>query len=123
MRIKVLNSTNPLKSELHIRYCNGFFCRFMGLMFHPPLKDEDGIVLVYDRDNRMDTTIHMLFMRTDLSIIWVNSEMNVVDKVFAKRWRLSLIPDHPARYVLELSPSRFSEFIIGDYLDFVQCSI
>jgi uncharacterized membrane protein (UPF0127 family) len=87
-------------------------------MFHPPLDDHDGIVLVQKRESRMDAAIHMLFMRADLSIIWLDSKMRVVDKVKANKWGISFVPKHPARYVLELSSSRFSEFNIGDVIEF-----
>ncbi len=117
-RISIQNSSNPLQKELHVRYCEGFFPRFLGLMFHPPLEPDDGIILVHPRENRADAGIHMLFMRTNLTVVWINSNLQVVDKRLARRWRPSYIPKQPASYVLECCTSRFSDFYLGDVLVF-----
>jgi hypothetical protein len=122
MKMSVENLDHPLKTPLNLRFCTGFFDRFWGLMFHKPLQEDEGIVLVQKRENRVDAAIHMLFMRTDLAVIWLDSDKKVVDKALAKRWRLSYIPQKPALYVLELSPSRFSAFDVGDTLAFKELS-
>jgi uncharacterized membrane protein (UPF0127 family) len=118
MKISIQNRDKPLVAQLCLRTCERFLDRLRGLMFHPPLRDDDGILLVQKRDSRMEAAIHMLFMRTDLTVVWVNSDMRVVDLKLAKRWHPSYVPQKPARYVLELSPSRISDFSIGDRLVF-----
>ena len=87
-------------------------------MFCPPLSHEDGILLVQNRENKIEAGIHMLFMRTDLTIIWINSHRKVVDKKLAKRWHPYYLPRRPAMYILECSPSRFDDFNLGDELEF-----
>jgi uncharacterized membrane protein (UPF0127 family) len=116
--ITVHNLDRPLRLPLKIRYCDEFLTRLRGLMFRPPLGLDEGIVLVQKRENRTDASIHMFFMRMDLTVVWLNSAYEVVDLVLARRWRPVYVPQKPARYVLEISTERFPEFRIGDRLEF-----
>ncbi len=52
--------------------------------------------------------------RLDLAVFWINSELQVVDKVLAKSWRPAYVPCRPARYVLELHPDHLLDYEIGD---------
>jgi uncharacterized membrane protein (UPF0127 family) len=60
----------------------------------------------------------MLFVSFDLTVIWISSDMQVVDKVLAKSWRPAYFSKQPARYVLEIHPERWGEFEIGDTVTF-----
>jgi len=60
----------------------------------------------------------MLGMAFDLSIIWLDASLKVVDARRARRWRSFLFPRKAARYVLEFHASRIEEFHIGDQLAF-----
>jgi uncharacterized membrane protein (UPF0127 family) len=115
MNIVVINNiTNPLEHPISASYCKSFWSKFRGLMLHPPLQDNQGIVLVEARDSRANTTIHMLFMLFDIAAIWVNSNMEVVDVKLARRWALAIAPQGPARYVIETSPKYAPSFRVGD---------
>jgi len=114
--VTVKNLTHPQRPTLELRYCDSFLPRFIGLMFHPPLELDDGILLVGKNENRTDASIHMLFMRMDLTVVWLDAEFKVVDVVLARRWRPMYIPKNPAQYVMEISSLMFSEFNIGDRL-------
>ncbi len=87
-------------------------------MFRSSLPSDKGILLVEGRDSRLDTSIHMLFVFMDLAVIWINSEKVVVDTVLARSWRPAYMPSHPARYILEIHPSRLVEFSNGDHIEF-----
>jgi len=60
----------------------------------------------------------MLFVPFDLSVIWINSAMQVVDKVLAKSWRPAYFSKRPAKYALEIHPKRWGDFEIGDRVEF-----
>jgi uncharacterized membrane protein (UPF0127 family) len=55
----------------------------------------------------------MLFVWFDLAVIWINSDMLVVDKVLARRWHPAYVPKQPAKYILEIHPDRLDDFEIG----------
>jgi uncharacterized membrane protein (UPF0127 family) len=112
------NKSQPLPSPLIAPYCESFWCRLRGLMFRSSLATDQGLLLVERRDSRVDTSIHMLFVFMDLAVIWINSEKVVVDVVLARTWRPAYAPRRPAKYILEIHPSRLDEFKIGDRVEF-----
>lgn len=95
-----------------------FFARLQGFTFRKDLAKDEGLVLVESRDSRIDTSIHMLFVWTDLAVIWINSEQVVVDAILAKSWRPMYFPAKPARYTLEIHPKRLGDFQVGDKIHF-----
>ena len=96
-----------------VKYCASFLCRLRGLTFHPPLRTDEGLLLVFGRDSRVDSSIHMLGVSFDLAVFWINNDMKVVDKIVAGAWKPAFFPKSPARYVLEVHASRINDFEIG----------
>jgi len=116
--VSIQNISRPLLNPLDVRYCDKFVDRFMGLMFHSPLEKSEGILLVGSRENRLDASIHMLFMRMDLTVVWLNANLEVVDVKLARAWKPVYLPAKPAQHVLEISADRISDFQVGDRLQF-----
>jgi uncharacterized membrane protein (UPF0127 family) len=116
--VYIQNLTKPLKLPLKARFYDDFISRGIGLMFHPLLDISDGIVLVGKSESRLESSIHMFFMRINLTVIWLNKQYVVVDVKLAKRWHPIYLPIQPAQYVLEVSESRLKEFSVGDQLQF-----
>lgn len=106
--------SRPEKPPLRVLYCASFLCRLRGLMFRRSLPPNYGLLLVESKDSRVDAAIHMLFMRMDLTAVWINSQGEVVDVRLARRWRPAYIPRRPARYILETAANSFDDFKIGD---------
>jgi len=118
--IRILNQNRQLTAELAVRNCASFQCRLLGLMFRSRLDQGGGILLVQKNDSRIDSAIHMFFVFMDLAVIWIDSEMNVVDTVLAKAWRPFYAPRQAARFILEIHPARLQEFSIGDHVEFLE---
>jgi uncharacterized membrane protein (UPF0127 family) len=116
--IRVENHNRNITEPLRIRYCDTFFTQLRGFTFRSGLSRSEGLLLVGRRDSRVDSSIHMLFVPFDLAVIWINSAMQVVDKVLAKSWRPAYFSKQPARYVLEIHPDRWGDFEIGDGVEF-----
>jgi uncharacterized membrane protein (UPF0127 family) len=112
------NLTNPAIQPLEAQWCESFFSRLRGFTFRSSLRSNESLVLVEARDSRLDTSIHMLFVWTDLAVAWVNSKNEVVDITLAKAWRPFYAPSHPARYVIEFHPNRHGDLKQGDRLSF-----
>jgi uncharacterized membrane protein (UPF0127 family) len=100
------------------KWCTSFGEK-LGFSFQRRLGENEGLVLAYGKDNRVDTSITMLFTFFDLAAIWVNGAGDVVDTVHAKTWRLSYVPQTPARYVIEGQPRLLLQVKIGDHIEFV----
>jgi uncharacterized membrane protein (UPF0127 family) len=99
-------------------WCNTFAAKLRGFTFRRAWKNGDGLVLVENSDNRVNTAIHMLFVFFDLGVIWVNNAGKIVDTAVARPWRLSYIPQAPARYVIEAHPTIINQVAIGDAITF-----
>jgi uncharacterized membrane protein (UPF0127 family) len=117
--IRISNLSRSTSTPLTVKFCDDFFSRLKGFTFRREIPRGEGLVLAEKRDSKLDTSIHMLFVWTDLAVFWVDSKMVVVDKTLAKSWRPYYASRAPARYVIELSPSQLDAFEIGDKLDFI----
>jgi uncharacterized membrane protein (UPF0127 family) len=89
-------------------------------MFSRELSNDHGILIIEKKESRMNTAIHMMFMKYDITVLWLDKNMVVVDKVLARKWALYYASQKPAQYVVELHESKFSEYSIGDELMIVR---
>jgi len=113
--LATVQNLDPSQSETaRVELCDTFLLRLRGLMFRHDLEPEGGILLTGERDSRIDSAIHMLFVHFDLAVFWINSDFEIVDKVLARSWHAAYVPRRPARHVLELHPRRYDLFAIGD---------
>ncbi len=106
------------KGEIFVTPCNTFFSKFRGLTFKKNLSENEGILLIQEKSNKIDSAIHMLFMNFNISVFWLDTDYYVVDKTIAKKWRPFYIPKRNAKYVLETHTNTFLNFNIGDQLSF-----
>ena len=116
--IFLVNKNKSLGGTLRLQYCDTFLSQLRGLMFRPRLVRDEGLVLVGTRDSRLESSIHMFFVSFDLTVLWVDSGMKVVDKALAKSWRPVYVSKKPAQYVVEIHPERWGDFEIGDEVQF-----
>ena len=116
--IFVQTKENGIKHPPRVKHCASFLCRLRGLTFRPPLRADEGLLLVFGRDSRLDSSIHMLGVHFDLAVFWINNDLQVVDKILAGAWKPAFFPKSPARYVLEVHTSRIGDFEIGQTVHF-----
>jgi uncharacterized membrane protein (UPF0127 family) len=116
--ISIENKSRRLDGKLRIKFCDTFLTQLRGLTLRPPISRDEGLLLVGKRDSRIDSSIHMLFVSFDLTVVWINSDMKVVDKVLAKSWRPAYFSKEAAKYVLEIHPDRWGDFQIRDVVQF-----
>jgi hypothetical protein len=117
-QLEVINWSSALPRPIKARTCDSFFCRLRGLMFRAHIAADEGLLFVLTRENRLDASIHMFFVFTNLAVIWINTGGDVVDSVLARAWHPAYFPKEPAKYILELSPDRLGEFKVGDKIKF-----
>jgi uncharacterized membrane protein (UPF0127 family) len=116
--ITIENMNRRIDGGLKVKYCDTFLTQLRGFTFRSDLARDDGLVLVGKRDSRVDSSIHMFFVSFDLAVIWINSDMQVVDKILARSWKPAYFSKQPAKYVLEVHPDRWDEFQVGDRVKF-----
>ena len=116
--ISIENKNRSIGGDLSIKLCDTFLTQLRGLTFRTHLARDEGLILAGKRDSRLDSSIHMLFVVFELTVVWINSDMKVVDKILAKPWRPAYFAKAPAKYVLEIHPDRWENFQIGDVVQF-----
>ena len=121
--IHIVNQSRPLRATLRVVFCSSYLCRLRGLTFRRRLPEEEGLLLVFGRQSRLDTAIHMLFVFFSLGIVWLNDAHRVVDARLARPWVSFLASRQPARFVLEIHPDRLQEFSIGDEVRFEEMAV
>lgn len=100
------------------RWCASFWCHFRGLMLQSSIAEDEGLLFVTNRPSIVNATIHMLFMRFSIAVVWLDPHYKVVDAKLAKPWRLAYAPKGPAQYYIEAHPKLLERVKIGDVLTF-----
>jgi len=113
--VKLSQSSSP-HSVVNLKYCDAFGSKLIGLMFTKELKPDHGIIMVEEQESKINTSIHMMFMNYDLTVLWLDAQMVVVDKVLARKWMPFYISKKPAKYVVELHSEHFADYAIGEQL-------
>lgn len=112
--VDIDNLTQPLSPQIHAGVCDSFYYKFRGLMFYPTIDQNQGMLFIEKQDNRLNSAIHMFFMRFDISVFWFNQKLELVDKALARKWKPYYAPRLPASYILETHPAQLENFRIGD---------
>jgi len=100
------------------RWCSSPWCRFVGFQGRRRLKPGEALILVHKKDSISASSIHMFFVFTALTVVWINQEGRVTHVVLARPWRPYYASPTPACYVLETSPALVERFVVGDQIDF-----
>lgn len=117
--ILVKNQTAPLENPLTAGYCDSFLCRLKGLMFRKGIPEDWGLLLVQPAESIVNSSIHMFAVPFNLGVVWISQAGIVVDLAEVKKWVGIKSPHEPAKYILEITPSRLKEFKLGDKILFV----
>jgi len=90
-------------------------------MFRPSLPTDEALLMIQPRPSRLDAGIHMLFMNFDITAVWLDENLTVVDTQLCRRWHPAYLPSASAQYVIEAHPTHKDSFTIGDHVSFVPC--
>ena len=114
----IRNVTRGLDIAFDVTYCDSFFRRGVGLMFHRPLRKDQAFIFKEHTESVAGTAITMLFVFFPIAVIWLNGAKRVVDKALARPWRLIYAPRYPACYYVEAHPSALDKVALGEQLTF-----
>ncbi|AAL81174.1 hypothetical protein PFDSM3638_05275 [Pyrococcus furiosus DSM 3638] len=111
----MLNVTKGKEIRIEVRFADNFIKRFLGLMFRKP---RYVLIFVLPLETRINASVHGLFMREAIDVIFLNSNKEVVDLTVLKPWRF-YVPKRPAKYIVE-GPRGIIEALsveVGDRLE------
>lgn len=104
--VQVINQSKDIIISESAEFASSFFSRLLGLM----LSQKKDLVLISPKEDIASSSIHMCLMRFPIDLIWLNSDMIVVDiqkrilpfnPFDRKTWRIYR-PRNAAKYVIEL---------------------
>ena len=98
------------------RWCASTWCRARGLMFRSRLDEDEGLLFVLGRASKVNASIHMFFVFMPLAVVWLDSDLRVVDAKLAKPWRPAYAPAQAAQYFIEARPDLLKHVAVGDIL-------
>ncbi len=122
--MKVANQSKSLVISEDAEIAQSFLSRLRGLIF----SERKDIVLISPKEDIASSSIHMFLMKFPIDVLWLNSNMLVVDirrkilpfNIFdTKTWRIYR-PRNPAKYVIELGIGELGTTEIGDKIEFIQ---
>ena len=117
---RIWNATQEEWLPVRARRCTSFLCRLRGLTFRRSLGPDEALLLVGDKESRLETGIHMFFVFFPIATVWLDGGGRVVDSVLARPFRPFYLPGRPAKDVLEGPPSLLEWVSEGDVLRFEQ---
>ena len=122
-RFLALNETKGLTLVPNTRRAERFAARLRGLMFRRRLGADEGLLLVGQRESRIDAAIHMFFVFFPIGVLWLDNQNRVVDRVVARPFRPVYVPRAPAVGVLECQPEVLEKVAIGDTIRFMSSEV
>jgi uncharacterized protein len=120
--VQILNKTRNSIISGEAKAAKSFFSRLRGLMFSMPAD----LVLVASKEDIEYSSIHMMFMRFPIDVLWLDSGMKVVDvahgvppfQLFKPgTWRVYR-PARDAKYVVEIAIKKLPPVEMGDLIEF-----
>lgn len=119
MKLVKIVSPSRANEVISIAYrCDTYLSKLRGLTFRRGLPDGKALLLVESANSKISSAIHMWAVFFKIGVVWINSEMKVVDRVLAKPWRV-YAPSQPAMYILEDNPSILDRVDINDCVQII----
>lgn len=116
--LRYLFIKNSDEKMVKIEMANGFFKRFIGLMFksrcdYPLLLEIPQDIKIKER-----SSIHSLFMRFELALVFIDDKNLVYEIANLKPWKY-YVPKKGAKYIIEFDKREFDNYDlkIGDGIE------
>ena len=90
--------------------------RSLGLIFRQKIDRDEALVFYLPRAGIREAGVHTLFVPFPFGLLWLDEGCRVLDKAVARPWKTGYRPAAPARYIVEMHPSRLRLVQRGDRL-------
>lgn len=95
----------------NVKHARTFGQRFMGLMGIAPESYDYALVFHLHEAGKLNASIHMLFMRFPIDVLFLNSQKQVVDSVEnLPPWTLNYTPKKDAAFIVELPAGTIAKY-------------
>ena len=98
---------------LNAKHARTFPQRFLGLMGVSPRAFDYALVFHLAEKGKLNASIHMLFMRFPIDVLFLDEKQKVVDAVAALQpWTFNYTPKREAKYIVELPSNAIRKYNI-----------
>ncbi len=112
----LINKTKEEKITDKVIVASDFFAKFRGLMFEKRRNFKYALIMDMGFESRLFASVHSFFVFFPITVLFLDKNKKVVDKVLLKPFSLAYIPKKKARYVVELPKEKFNAAETGDTL-------
>ena len=115
---KILYNKNSGEKIDKIKIANSFFKRFLGLMFKKKCDYPMLFEIPQDIQIKERSSIHSLFMRFELALVFIDEENLIYEIADLKPWKY-YVPKKGAKYIIEFDKNEFENYDlkIGDEIE------
>ena len=115
---KILYNKNSGEKIDKIKIANSFFKRFLGLMFKKKCDYPMLFEIPQDIQIKERSSIHSLFMRFELALVFIDEENLIYEIADLKPWKY-YVPKKRAKYIIEFDKNEFENYDlkIGDEIE------
>ncbi|MCR4336028.1 MAG: DUF192 domain-containing protein [archaeon] len=112
----LINSNSGKKIIEKTKIANTPFSRFKGLMFEKKENFTYGLIFELEKEGKINSSVHMLFVFFPIDIVYLNSQKIVVDKATLNSWILNYTPKKASKYFVELPKGIGDKIKLGEKL-------
>jgi len=111
VRLFVLRNGKKITIAKKVRIADSAFKRFKGLMLERKENFDYALVFLLPNESRYGASIHSLFMRFPIDVVFLDNGKKIVDLVKGfKPWSLNLTPKKPAGFIVEMREGSIKKF-------------
>ncbi len=98
---------------INVKHARTFLQRFMGLMGVAKKDFDYALVFHLHEKGKLSASIHMLFMRTPIDVLFLDAQRRVVDAVKELQpWVFNYTPKKEAQFIVELPTGSIDKYQI-----------
>ncbi|WP_292487654.1 DUF192 domain-containing protein [Methanohalobium sp.] len=101
-----------------VEFATTFFSQSRGLMFKKNIPDDYALVFVFDKP--IKTSIHMLFVRFPIDVLFLDDNKRIIKSTNLKPWLGTSSSEKEVKYIIEMKQNKISEhgLVEGKHLSF-----
>ncbi len=102
-----------------VKFCDNIFLRSKGLRFAKRLKTGQALVMASAKEDKLESIVDTFFVFSFIDVVWLNAEKEVVDvKHNVRPFTAFVVPEKPAKYIVELARDAAKNIRLGDKIEF-----
>jgi uncharacterized protein len=113
----LFNKTKNKKIIENVKFAKTYAQKTKGLIFEKPDHFNYALIFEFSKETRHKASLHMMFMRFPIGVLFLNKEKKVVDIAELKPWQLNYTPKQKAKYAIEMPIHKIWDISLEDVIE------